>query len=155
MTAQKQYLTQEGLEKLAAELEYLRTVRRAEAAERVRNALEMGGAEDNEYEEAKNEQAFVEGRIMDLEDILRNVVLIPEDQKRSGVVAIGSTVTVKADNNLKQTYKIVGSAEADAKEHKISNESPVGAALLGHRKGDTVEVQTPAGTRKLKIVQVE
>ncbi len=155
MTAQKQYLTQEGLEKLLAELEHLRTTRRAEAAERVRDALEMGATDDNEYEDAKNEQAFLEGRILELEDIVRNAVIIPEDQEVSGIVSMGSTVTVKSENNLVQTYKIVGSAEADARERKISNESPVGSALLGHKKGDTVEVLTPAGIRKLKITKIE
>lgn len=155
MTSQKEYyLTKEGLAKLEAELEHLRTVRRPEAAELVQRALELGNTEDNEYEDAKNEQAFVEGRFLALENTLRNAVIVPSDAQPSEMVKIGSFVTVLTDARREETYQIVGSAEADSKMRRISYESPVGKALLGRRAKDVVEVVVPAGLRKLTIVKI-
>lgn len=155
MTTHKQYLTEEGVGKLQAELDSLIATRRPVVADRVEKARELGNTEDNEYDDAKNEQAFVEGRILELEDILKNAEVIRDDATPSAFIKIGSNVTVKTDDGKEQTYKIVGSAEADAKERRISNESPVGLALLGHKAGETVQVVAPAGIRKLKVVKIE
>ncbi|MBI4329118.1 MAG: transcription elongation factor GreA [Chloroflexi bacterium] len=154
MVQKTEYLTPEGLTKVREELEQLQTVRRAEVAERLQRAKELGGTEDNaEYEDAKNEQAFVEGRIMTLELTLRNAVVI-EEHPASKVVQLGSRVTVADAEHHEETYIIGGSAEANASEGRISNESPVGRALLGHKKGDKVKVQAPAGTLTYTIVKV-
>ncbi len=155
MASKENYLTAEGNENLLKELDYLKTIRRKEVADRIRKASEDGGTVDNaEYDEAKNEQAFVEGRISDLEKILSNAVVAPASDGPKGLVELGSLITVVADGGVKQHYKIVGSAEAAPLEGKISIESPVGRALLGHKKGDTVDVQTPARVLKLTIIKV-
>ena len=144
MSQEKTYLTQEGLSNLEAELENLRAVRRQEIAQRIQKSKEIGGTVDNaEYDEAKSHQGFVEGRIRELENILANAVVTAHD-KLGGIVDIGSSVTVEDPNGRKQSYKLVGSAEASPLEGKISNESPVGQALLGHKVGDEVEVETPS-----------
>lgn len=146
-------LTPEGQQKLETELEELRTVRRAEIAERIKYAKDFGDISENaEYEDAKNEQGMVEGRILTLENMLRNVVLI-EESKDSSVVRVGSEVELK-DEFGKQVFTIVGPAEVDVGSGRISMESPVGKALLGHRTGDAVEVQSPGGPRRVKIVRV-
>lgn len=154
--AQKQtYLTREGVKKLEAELEHLKTVRRHEVAERIQRAKEIGGTVDNaEYEEAKNEQAFVEGRILTLESLLATAVVI-SDEHAPDVVTIGSTVVVENEQGKQERYTIVGSAEADPLQGRISNESPVGKALIDHRVGDVVEVPTPRGVSKLIVRKVE
>ncbi len=147
------YLTHDGLEKLRAELEQLVNVRRAEVAARIHDAKEHGDlAENAEYEDAKNEQAFVEGRIQTLESLIRNAVLIDEHHS-SDHVQIGSTVSVDSPDG-KETFHIVGSAEADPGAGRISNESPVGRALLGHRKGDKVVVHVPSGDFTYTIVRI-
>lgn len=149
------YLTEEGRKKLEAELENLRTVRRKEVAERLHEAMQGGELIENaEYEAAKNEQAFVEGRILELEDMLSRAQKI-EKSSPDGVVRVGSTVTVKEGRHKPETYTIVGAAEAAPKDGLISNESPLGKSLLEQHKGDVVEVQTPSGTRKIRIVKVE
>ncbi|RLC67868.1 MAG: transcription elongation factor GreA [Chloroflexi bacterium] len=150
------YLTPDGLKKLEQELEYLRTVRRQEIAQRLRAALEEEGTLENaEYDDAKNEQAFVEGRILTLENMLKNAVII-EESKSSDEVRVGSRVTVvEIGSNAKETYRLVGSAEADPTQGRISNESPLGRALLGHRVGDEVAVEAPAGTLRFRIVAIE
>ena len=146
-------LTKEGITKLERELEELRTVRRAEVAERIKYAKDFGDISENaEYEDAKNEQGMVEGRILVIENMLRNAVVI-EESPDGGVVSLGSSVDVK-DEFGKQSYTIVGSAEADVAQGKISSESPVGKALLGHKVGDEVEVQSPNGARRVKVVGV-
>jgi transcription elongation factor GreA len=146
-------LTSEGKLKLEAELQELHTVRRAEIAERIKYAKDFGDISENaEYEDAKNEQGMVEGRILTLENMLRNAVLI-EESGDSDVVTIGSEVELK-DEFGKQMFTIVGPAEVDVASGRISLESPVGKALLGHRNGDSVEVQSPGGVRRLKIVRV-
>ena len=147
------YLTRDGLEKLRAELDQLVNVRRAEVAARIHDAKEHGDlAENAEYEDAKNEQAFVEGRIQTLESLIRNAVLI-EEHHSSDHVQIGSTVVVDSPDG-KETFHIVGSAEADPGSGRISNESPVGRALLGHRKGDKVVVHVPSGDFTYTIVRI-
>jgi transcription elongation factor GreA len=156
MTLKQTPITKEGLAKLEEELEHLRTVRRSEVAKRIQEAKELASPQNNpEYEDAKNEQAFVEGRILTIEQIIQNSVLIDEDEAHhSNVVQIGSTVTVKKDNGEKDNYTIVGSAEADPKEGRISNESPVGQALLGKRVGEKVEVKVPAGVLRYTIASI-
>lgn len=146
------FLTPEGRAKLEGELKHLREVRRAEVAERIRLSKEFTDTDDNaEFEEAKNEQAFVEGRILTLERMLANAVRIEQDPTRHDAVRIGSSVTVVDDEGETEHYTIVGSAEVDPPNGKISNESPVGRALLGRSAGDVVEVAIPAGTLRLRI----
>jgi transcription elongation factor GreA len=148
-----QYLSREGLDKLRAELSELVERRRPEIATRIRDAKEHGDIMENaEYEEAKNEQAFVEGRIAQLEALIKNATIIDENHSTDHV-QIGSTVTVQGDDG-KQKFTIVGSAEARPGEGRISNESPVGRALLGKKKGDTVVVNVPAGDTRYTIVRI-
>jgi transcription elongation factor GreA len=146
-------LTTEGLTKLELELEQLRTTRRSEVAERIKYAKDFGDISENaEYEDAKNEQGMVEGRILVLENMIRNAVII-EEGGGDGVVGVGSVVDVK-DEFGKQSFSIVGPAEVDVAQGRISMESPVGKALLGHKVGDDVEVQSPGGSRRVKIVKI-
>ena len=146
-------LTRDGLVKLENELEELRTVRRSEVAERIKYAKDFGDLSENaEYDEAKNEQGMLEGRILVIENMLRNAVII-EEGSESGIVSVGTTVDVKDDFG-KQTLTIVGPAEVDVAEGRISMESPVGKALLGHGVGDTVDVVSPGGARQIKIVKI-
>jgi transcription elongation factor GreA len=151
-------LTPEGLEELQSKIDHLSSVRRREVADRIRDARDFGDiAENSEYDDAKNEQAMLEKQIMDLEDKLRNARVIDESDVDTGAVSVGVTVHVKDQKTDKSTkYKIVGSAEADPAEQKLSNESPVGKALIGHKRGDTVSVPVPRGpARKLKITKIE
>jgi transcription elongation factor GreA len=149
------FLTPEGRAKLEAELEQLKTVRRAQVAERIHSAKEEGDITENSaYDEAKNEQAFVEGRILTIEQMLKNAVIINNATRASDSVGIGSYVTVSEHNHSTETYQIVGSAEADPTRGRISNESPIGRALLGKRVGDEVHVKIPDGVRHLKIVAI-
>lgn len=151
-------VTKEGLKKLRDELEELKIVRRAEVAQRLKEAISYGDlSENSEYEEAKNEQAFVEGRILELEQMIKNAKIIAEkkDTKRGKEVDIGSTVTLhNKTESEEEKYTIVGSTEADPLEHKISNESPIGKALLSKRKGDTVDIAAPSGTIRYEILNV-
>lgn len=150
------FLTPEGLQKLEQELEYLRTVRRRQVAERIHQAKEQGDVTDNaEYEDAKNEQAFLEGRIMTLEAILRNAVIINNDGTASDTVRLGSKVTVIGPDGERSAYTIVGSAEAKPSEGRISNESPVGRSLLGRRVGEEVFVPTPEGLSRYLILAIQ
>ncbi len=150
------FLTKEGYQKLADELEYLRTEKRAEVANRLHEAMEGGELIENaEYEAAKNEQAFVEGRIQELEMILASARIIEEKDKAAGVVQVGSTVTLSEDGGDPEKYTIVGAAEANPREGKISNESPIGRAILNHYAGEEVNVEAPGGTFKVKIIKVE
>ncbi|MBI4307309.1 MAG: transcription elongation factor GreA [Chloroflexi bacterium] len=155
--AQKQvYLTPDGLTKYEAELEQLVKVRRPEVVERIQRAKEMGGTVNNaEYDDAKNEQSFVEGRILTLQNLLKNAVVIKEATAGTqGIVQVGSRVVVQTPGGECEHYSIVGSAEADPLHGRISNESPVGRALLGKHLGEEVEVTAPAGKRRLRIVEV-
>ena len=149
-------LTQEGYQKLEDEVEFLKTVRRREVAERIKVAISFGDLSENaEYDEAKNEQAQVEERIMKLENMIRKAVIIDESQIDLNVVTIGSIVKVNdVEFDEEVEYTIVGSAEADPYEGKISNESPVGKALLGRTIGDVVEVQVPDGVAKFEILEI-
>ena len=147
------YLSKDGLEKLRAELDEMVSVKRPEVANRIHDAKEHGDLSENaEYEDAKNEQAFVEGRIQTLEALIKNATLIDEHHSNDHV-QIGSTVKVKGPDGS-QSFTIVGSTEAKPTEGRISNESPVGRALLGHRKGETVNVQVPAGDIAYTIVAI-
>jgi transcription elongation factor GreA len=151
-------LTPEGLEELKARIEHLRGERRREVAERIKEAREFGDiAENSEYDDAKNEQAMLEKQIADLEEKLRNARVINEKDVDTAVVSVGATVHVKDQKTDKSTkFKIVGSAEANPAESRLSNESPVGRALLGRKRGDTVTVPVPRGpARKLKITKIE
>jgi transcription elongation factor GreA len=150
------FLTPEGRAKLEAELKHLREVRRPQVAEQIRASKEFTDTDDNaEFEEAKNEQAFVEGRILTLEKMLANAVMIEANHQVHDAVRLGSTVTVRDEDGEEDKYTIVGSAEVDALHGKISNESPVGRALLGKHVGDVVEVTTPAGSLRLKISAID
>ena len=156
--AEKQVmLTEEGLKKLEDKLEHLKSVRRGEIAERIKQAIEFGDiSENSEYEDAKNEQAFIEGEIMTLEKMLRNSQIIDEETEGNETVHLGSTVIIE-DLEFKENleYTLVGSAEADPTECKISNESPVGQAILGQKVGSTVEVHVPAGVLQYKIIEIK
>jgi len=150
------FLTKEGFEKLQDELDYLRTSKRQEVADRLHEAMEGGELIENaEYEAAKNEQAFVEGRIQELEMLLATARVI-EDNKRKKIdtIQVGATVTIQEDGFEEESYTIVGAAEANPREGKISNESPMGKVLLGHRVGDEVQVETPDGSYKVRIVKI-
>lgn len=151
-------VTKDGLKKLKEEVDHLKTVRRQEVAKRLKEAISYGDlSENSEYEEAKNEQAFLEGRILELEQKIKNAKIISSKKdKTTKSIEIGSTITVrnKTDNSEPETYTIVGSTETDPIEHKISNESPVGKAFLEHGKGDTVQVVTPSGNLKYEILKV-
>jgi len=152
-------ITKEGLDKLNEELDTLKNVRRKEVAARIKEAISYGDlSENSEYEEAKNEQAFVEGRILELEEKIKNVKIISEKHKATKTVQLGTTVKLKNITKKKdelEEYTIVGSTEADPFEGKISNESPVGSALLDKRKGDTVKAHIPAGTVEYKIMSLK
>lgn len=153
MVRKEVFLTEEGRKGLEEELDHLVSARRREVAGRIHKASETGGTVDNaEYDEAKNEQAFLEGRISDLENILSNAVVAPAE--KGGGVQLGSRVTVTAEDGSKRDYTVVGSAEAAPLEGKISLESPVGMALMDRDVGDAVEAKTPAGTVKLKITKI-
>lgn len=149
-------LTYEGLTKLENELDHLKSVKRREVAERIKQALAFGDiSENSEYDEAKNEQAFVEGRIATLEKMLKNAKVIDEDDINTDVVSIGSKVKVKdLEFDDEVEYTIVGSAEADPINLKISNESPVGRALLGKKQKDIVQVAVPDGIIKYEIIDI-
>lgn len=149
------YLTVGGQEKILKELEYLRDVRRREVAERIHNAGELlDGYDSPEYIDAKSEQAFVEGRILMLERILAEAVVVKDDPEDHEVVHIGSHVTVLDEDGEVEDFFIVGSPESDPRRKKISNESPVGAALMGRRAGDRLAVPVPGGVRHLTIVAI-
>jgi transcription elongation factor GreA len=149
------YLSREGLERLRAELQELVEVRRPEIAARIQEAKGHGDLTENaEYEEAKNEQAFVEGRIQQLEALIKSAQIIDDEPRSSDHVQIGSTVVVRDQDGNEQTFTIVGWAEARPSEGKISNESPVGRALLGRRQGDQVVVRVPAGDVSYTIVGI-
>jgi transcription elongation factor GreA len=151
-------LTTNGLKELKAKIEHLSTERRREVAQRIKEAREFGDIQENsEYDDAKNEQALLEKQIAELEEKLRSATVIDEGQVKTDAVSVGSTVHVKDQKTDKSVkYKIVGSAEANPGENKLSNESPVGSALLGHKRGEIVSVPVPRGpARKLKITKIE
>ncbi|MFK7696898.1 transcription elongation factor GreA [Paenibacillus sp. HJGM_3] len=157
MSEKEVILTQEGLKKLEEELEHLKSVKRREVAERIKVAIGYGDiSENSEYEDAKNEQAFIEGRIITLEKMLRNARIINNDEVDTDTVSVGSIVTLEdLEFNENVEYTIVGTAESDPLSNKISNESPVGRALLGKKKESVVDVQVPAGVIKYKIIDIK
>ncbi len=152
------FLTRQGYQKLQDELDYLRTVKRQEVAQRLHEAIEGGGDMgvdlDAEVEAAKNEQAFVEGRILELEMLLANARVIDEESPKADHVEVGSKVTIREGENDPETYTIVGPAEANPREGRISNESPLGRALIEHHKGDAIKVDAPGGSFTVTIVKV-
>ena len=158
MVVEKKYpMTEEGLVKLEEELEYLKTVKRKEVVERIKIARSYGDlSENSEYDSAKEDQAFVEGKISSLESMIRNAEIITEDELNKDEVGLGKTVTFRElPDEEEETYTIVGSAEADPLEGKISNDSPIAKALLGKKIGDEVSIMTPGGEMKVKITKVE
>ena len=150
-------LTPEGLEKLKQEIEHLSTDKRREVAERIKEAREFGDiSENSEYDDAKNEQAMLEARIASLEDKLRSASVIDAKELSADVVRVGSQVQVTDDKGKSLSYTIVGSTESNPSENKLSNESPVGKALVGRKKGDSVKVVLPSGKqRELKVDKIE
>ena len=149
-------LTPEGLEKLKAELEHLSNERRAEVAQRIKEAREFGDiSENSEYDDAKNEQAMLESKIAQIEERLRSAQVIDAKDLSTDVVQVGSVVHVKDEAGKSSKYTIVGSAEANPAEAKLSNESPVGKALVGRKRGEEVSFATPRGERHLKITKID
>jgi len=154
MTQQIHYLTPEGEKKLRAELAELTGPRREDLAKRLRSAIQMGDLSENaDYHKAKEDQAFLEGRIQELEAILRMATIV--EKKQSDVVEVGARVTIQEEDFDPETFYLVGATEADPRNGKISNESPFGKALLEHKVGDVVEAETPSGKVKLKILKIE
>ena len=152
---QPMYLSREGLEKLKSELEHLRTVGRHDAAARIQQSRERGGIVSNaEYEEAKNELAFTEGRILTLDNLVNNAVIIGESEGVRESVEVGATVTVQNQDGKLVEYTITGSTEADPSQGRISNVSPIGKGLLGKRVGEITEVNIPSGKIRLEIVDI-
>ena len=155
MPRETEFLTEEGLAKATAELDHLRNVKRSEVAERIHNSKELEATAGNaEYEDAKNALAFVEGRILTLETTIKNATIVPADH-HVGKVVVGATVKVSTKEDGAEDYTIVGITEVDPAHGRISNESPVGRALLGRRVGDEVTVHTPRGVMKFKILEVK
>ncbi len=149
------YLTEEGIAKLKAELAELTGAKRRELASRLHSAVQMGDLSENaDYHKAKEDQAFLEGRIQEIEFLLRNAVLI-EKKASSGVVGIGSHVTIQEGDSPPETYHLVGAKEADPRSGRISNESPIGRALVDRGIGEVVEVHTPGGTLRFRILKIE
>jgi transcription elongation factor GreA len=156
--ARESLITPEGLEKLTAEVEELRTVRRREVAERIKEAREFGDiSENSEYDDAKNEQAMLEQRIAQIEERLRRAIVVDKDQLDTGVVSVGVRVHVKDQKTGdSRKFQLVGSAEANPAEEKLSHESPIGKALMGRKRGEIVKVEVPRGdARELKITKIE
>ena len=149
------YLTPEGHEKLKAELEELKGPRREELAKRLRSAIQMGDLSENaDYHQAKEDQGFLEGRIQEIEYLLRNAVIIDKNVSND-VVSVGNRVTIQEADFPPETYHVVGAKEADPRNGRISNESPIGRAVMDHKVGDVVEAETPGGKIKFKIVKIE
>ena len=156
--ARESLITPEGLEKLKAELEELQTVRRREVAERIKEAREFGDiAENSEYDDAKNEQAMLEQRIAQMEERVRRAIVVDKDQVDTRVVSVGVKVHVKDQKTGdSRKFQLVGTAEANPAEEKLSHESPIGKALMGRKRGEIVSVEVPrGGSRKLKITKIE
>ncbi len=155
--AEEILLTQEGYEKLEKELHNLIHVKRREIAKRIKSAREFGDiTENSEYDDAKNEQAFIEGRIKEIEIMLRNARIVKDDEITGDTVTLGTTVELREEETGEEfAYTIVGSAEADPLNFKISNESPIGKAIIGHKKGDTVKVDVPSGMMRYTILSIE
>ncbi|MBA3468779.1 MAG: transcription elongation factor GreA [Herpetosiphonaceae bacterium] len=155
MTEKPIYLTKEGRARLEAEIEELETVGRKDVAERIRQAKELGDiSESGEYEDAKNKQAFLEGRIREVRNILNNAQMIDEENSDTREVRVGSSVTIRYEDGDEEEWMIVGAAEANPRNGKISNESPIGSALLGKKPRQKVSVTTPSGIAKLTVIKI-
>lgn len=151
-----QYLTLAGKQKLEEELAELRGPRRAEISRRLKHAIEMGDLSENaDYHAAKEDQGFLEGRIQEIEAILSDAEVVDEKDIDHSIVNIGNTVTVQEEGEEEEVYILVGATEANTRERKISYESPLGAALMGHKMGDVVDVHTPGGKYQLKIIRID
>ncbi len=156
MSKNETYLTPEGKERLKTELEDLKGPQREKLSKRLRSAIEMGDLSENaDYHKAKEDQAFLEGRIQELQYILGNAIIIEDDGKPKDIVSVGAHVTIQEDEYPPETYHVVGAKEADPPNGKISHASPIGSALLDHRVGETVEAEAPGGTIKFKILKIE
>jgi len=154
--SEQPYLTQEGAERLRSELTNLKGPMRQEIAERLRSAISMGDLSENaDYHKAKEDQAFLEGRIQELEYILGSAIIVEDTGQKHDVVSVGAKVTIQEDDFEPETFHIVGAQEADPRHGKISNESPFGRALMGHRMGDSVDAETPGGKTRLKILKID
>lgn len=154
--SEQPYLTTEGAERLRAELKKLIEYDRKELAKRLRAAIQMGDLSENaDYHKAKEDQAFLEGRIQELEYLLKNATIIDESQVPKDVVHVGVTVTVQEEDFPPETFYMVGAKEADPRSGKISNESPIGSALMGKREGQTAIAKTPGGEIRLKVLKIE
>ena len=155
MSKKNNFMTSEGLAKLEKELDYLKSVKRTEVAERIKSAIALGDlSENSEYEDAKNEQAFLEGKISDLENKLRTAEIIEEAEIGNGVQLGSTVVLLNQETGTETEYTIVGSDEADPFAGLMSNESPIGSAIMGHVEGDEVEIQVPSGIRHMKILSI-
>jgi transcription elongation factor GreA len=156
MVEQPVYLTADGLAKAEERLEYLKATRRSEVAERIKQAKEYGDlSENSEYDDAKNEQAFIEAEIQKLERMLRNAVVIKEGENSSSTIQVGSRVTIRDESNQEEfTYTIVGTAEADPFSERISNESPIGSALIEKAVDEIVEINLPVGPVRYRVVKI-
>ena len=155
MVGHQTFITQEGYNKLIKELDELKKVKRKEISERIQEAQELGDLSENaEYVEAKNEQAFIEGRVQEIETLLKHATIIKERKGSSGKVEIGSKIMIK-DNQEEKEYVIVGFNEADPAQGKISNESPMGKAFIGKKVGDTIEINVPKGIKAFKIIDIK
>jgi transcription elongation factor GreA len=149
-------LTQDGAEKMRIELEDMKTRQREELSQRLRFAIQQGDLSENaDYHKAKEDQAFLEGKIQEYEEILAGAKIIEKNNTKDGVIDVGSWVTIQEDSYPEERYQMVGAREANPREGRISNESPIGSALMGHKNGDTVTVKTPRGEMKIKILKVE
>lgn len=150
------YLTREGAERLVAELEQLKGSGRAELAQRLRSAIQMGDLSENaDYTKAKEDQAFMEGRIQELEYLLKNATIVDAAEVSRDSVQVGTTITIQEEDYEPEIYQMVGAKEADPRKGRISNESPIGQALLGKRVGEEAVAETPGGTVRFKILKIE
>lgn len=156
MAEQKTIYTKEGFQKLKDELEYLKTTRRAEVGQMLKEARSFGDlSENSEYDEARDQQAKVESRIAELEYLIKNGVIMSDEDAAKNIISIGTTVTIKHTDGKEVTYDLVGSNEVEPLKHKISDLSPIGMALIGHKEGDTVIINTPSGEKEITIVSFE
>lgn len=154
--SEQPYLTAEGAARLKIELEHLKGPARDEMSKRLRAAIQMGDLSENaDYHKAKEDQAFLEGRIRELEYLLKNAIIVEEKRGKPETVDIGVQVTIQEGDEAPEVYYLVGAKEADPRNGRISNESPIGRALIGHRVGETVTAETPAGLITLKILKIE
>ena len=156
MAEQKTIYTKEGFQKLKDELEYLKTTRRAEVGQMLKEARSFGDlSENSEYDEARDQQAKVESRIAELEYLIKNGVVMSDEDAAKNIISIGTTVTIKYSDGREVTYDLVGSNEVEPLKHRISDLSPIGMALIGHKEGDAVVINTPSGEKEITIVSFE